>query len=231
MYGRRVAAVGRTLTFGVSEWLENNAQVLYDRQTNSLWSHATGVCLAGPLKGQKLERFTAGVVTPRIAWQTWRALYPHSLALSIDGREDSEFERYADYRRDPARVGLYPVVNRDRRLPAKTLVVGVARNGDAAAFPLGLLGRRPLVTGRVDGAQIVVLSDVRSGATAVWKVPAGAAPITRNGNVLAGANGRRWQAVTGRALNSGGPDLVPVPHTRVYWFAWSVFHPRTALRR
>jgi hypothetical protein len=231
VYGRR-AATGRTLTFGVSEWLQNNAQVLYDRETNSLWSHATGICLAGPLKGQKLERFTEGTVTPRIAWAAWRALYPRTRVLSVDGREDSAFERYADYRRDPARVGLYPVVNRDRRLPAKTLVVGVAQNGgDAAAFPLGLLGRRSLVTGRVGGAPIVVLLDARSGATAVWKIPSGADPLTRTGNILTAADGRRWDAVTGRALIGGGPNLPPVPHTRVYWFAWSAFHPRTTLAR
>ncbi len=229
MYGRRIGR--RTLTFGVSEWLENNAQVLYDRETNGLWSHATGVCLDGPLKGKKLERFTAGVVTPRIAWAAWRALYPHTLVLSVGGREDDAAERYADYRRDPARVGLYPAEVRDRRLPPKTLVVGVVPPGaEAAAYPLGLLGSRALVTDRLGGARIVVLLDNRSGATAVWKVPSGASTLTRNGNVLTGRGGRAWQAVTGRALG-GGPDLVPVPHTRAYWFAWSGFHPRTTLAR
>jgi len=227
VYGRRVA--GRTLTFGVSEWLEKNAQVLYDRETDGLWSHATGVCLAGPLRGKRLERFVAGTVTPRILWAAWRALYPTTRVLSVDGREDNASERYADYRRDPARVGLYPVANRDRRLPAKTLVVGVAPPGeDGVAYPLGLLNRRPLVTDRRNGTPLVVLLDNRSGATAVWKIPPDANTLTRNGNVLAGPDGRAWQAVTGRALG-GGPDLVPVPHTRAYWFAWSAFHPRTRL--
>jgi hypothetical protein len=203
VYGRR-AATGRTLTFGVSEWLQNNAQVLYDRETNSLWSHVTGVCLAGPLKGQILERFTAGTVTPRIAWAAWHALYPRTRVLSVDGREDSAFERYADYRRDPARAGCIRSFDRDRRLPAKTLVVGVAQNGgDAAAFPLGLLGRRSLVTGRWDDAPIVVLLDARSGATAVWKIPPGVSTLTRPGNVLAAPNGRRWHALTGRVLTGG----------------------------
>ena len=226
MYGRRVA--GRTLTFGVSEWLEKNAQVLYDRETDGLWSHATGICLAGPLKGKRLERF-AGRVTPRIAWQAWRALYPRTLVLSVDGREDNACERYEDYRRDPARVGLYPVANRDRRLPAKMLVVGVVLpGGDTVAYPLGLLARRPLVTDRwSDNTPFIVLLDNRSGATAAWKIPPGVSTLTRNGNVLAGPGGRRWQALTGRAL--GGADLVPVPHTRAYWFAWSAFHPRTRL--
>jgi len=149
--------------------------------------------------------------------------------LSVDSREDNASERYADYRRDPARIGLYPVANRDRRLPAKTLVVGVAPpSGDGVAYPLGLLARRSLVTDRRNGTPLVVLLDNRSGATAVWKVPPGANTLTRNGNVLTGPGGRAWQTVTGRALG-GGPDLVPIAHTRAYWFAWSTFHPRTRL--
>lgn len=53
MYAREVE--GRTLTFGVSGKLILNALVMYDRQTDSLWSQFLGVAVQGPLAGTKLE--------------------------------------------------------------------------------------------------------------------------------------------------------------------------------
>lgn len=237
MYGRRRVgpAAGRVLTFGASEWLENNAQVLFDHQTNSLWSHATGRCLAGPFRGQRLERLPGAMVVPRIAWAAWRDLFPHSLVLSVAGRENAAFDRYADYRNDPVRAGLYVPQRRDRRAPPKMLVVGVAVEhgaAAAAAYPLDVLRGRPLVADRVGGVPVLVVFNARSGATAVWRRPAARGDFSLTPNsVLVGPGGKRWHALTGRRLDAGaaGTDLSPVAHTRAYWFAWAAFHPRTTL--
>ena len=44
-----------TLTFGVSGALIMNALVMYDHQTDTLWSHFTGDAVQGPLVGTKLQ--------------------------------------------------------------------------------------------------------------------------------------------------------------------------------
>jgi hypothetical protein len=45
---------GRELSFGVSGLLYNSDVLLYDRQTNSLWSQLLAQAISGPLKGSRL---------------------------------------------------------------------------------------------------------------------------------------------------------------------------------
>ena len=49
-YDRRLAD-GRVLDFGTSGLLWNSALVMYDRQTETLWSHFTGAGVLGALTG------------------------------------------------------------------------------------------------------------------------------------------------------------------------------------
>ena len=47
----------QVLDFGTSGKLYQSALIMYDRQTESLWSHFTGEAVAGELTGTELERF------------------------------------------------------------------------------------------------------------------------------------------------------------------------------
>jgi len=60
------------LAFGVSGLLYRDALVMYDRETNTLWSHVDGRALDGPLLGETLEPVPAIHAT----WTQWNALYP-----------------------------------------------------------------------------------------------------------------------------------------------------------
>ncbi|MEF8853496.1 MAG: DUF3179 domain-containing (seleno)protein [Haloarculaceae archaeon] len=54
VYGRRVD--GRTLMFGVSGKLADDALVFYDRETGSLWKQPTGKCIAGRFEADDAAR-------------------------------------------------------------------------------------------------------------------------------------------------------------------------------
>ena len=229
MYSRRAA--GRLLTFGVSGRLFRNAQVMYDRETGSLWSHLTGEALGGPLRGERLERIAAGV-TPRITWRAWRRLYPHTAALSVDGRQDFPFDRYEQYRRDPARTGLYPVSHPDRRAAPKEMVLGVTLGRRRSkAYRHADLERRPLLADRVGDMDLLVYFDARgSGASAVFERPGGdGEPFRLEGDRIVAGDGKRWRAATGEPLSPRTPRLRTVPHVHAYWFAWADHHPGSAL--
>jgi hypothetical protein len=58
---------GRLLTFGVSGLLYNSDVLLFDRQTESLWSQLRKQAVTGPLKGQELEMLP-------VAHTAWRHL-------------------------------------------------------------------------------------------------------------------------------------------------------------
>ena len=75
MYDREIE--GQEYTFGVSGKLIMNVLVMYDRQTDSLWSQLLGEAVEGPLAGTKLT-FIESLQT---TWAEWKALHPNTLAL------------------------------------------------------------------------------------------------------------------------------------------------------
>jgi hypothetical protein len=126
-YERRVA--GRTLSFGVAGLLYNANFLMYDRETQSLWSQFRGDAIAGPLAGQRLRRL-------RVRQETlvsWLERHPDSKVLappseSIDYRY-SPFTSYWVSNRVPSRVDA-----QDERFHAKEVVLGVTRGGKARAY-------------------------------------------------------------------------------------------------
>ena len=48
--------------------------IIRDRQTGTLWQHATGEALMGPLKGVQLQ-LLGGELT---SWSRWKEMYPHT---------------------------------------------------------------------------------------------------------------------------------------------------------
>lgn len=76
VFSRRVN--GRELTFGVSGKLYENNLIMYDHQTESLWSQLLGQAVAGSLRGARLALKTASQTT----WENWRVEHPDSLVLS-----------------------------------------------------------------------------------------------------------------------------------------------------
>jgi len=60
------------LTLGTSGKLYLSDLVMYDRQTESLWSQIEGRAVAGVLAGAELAR----VPVQTVAWAQWRAAHP-----------------------------------------------------------------------------------------------------------------------------------------------------------
>ena len=84
-------ARGRTLHFGVSGLLYNSDVLLYDRETESLWSQLQGQAITGPLKGAPLKQ----IAMAHTSWGDWLKRHPDTLLLS----RNTGFKR--DYERDP----------------------------------------------------------------------------------------------------------------------------------
>ncbi len=126
---------GRTLEFGVSGLLFQSDVLMYDRQTESLWSQLGMMAVSGPAVGQKLILLTAEHMT----WRAWREKYPAGLVLSTDTghRRDYARQPYGDYQRS-SRL-MFPVRGKRRDLPIKEMVAGVVLDGVARAYPYSQL--------------------------------------------------------------------------------------------
>jgi Protein of unknown function (DUF3179) len=187
---------GRRLTFGVSGLLLHANQILYDRQSGSLWSQLAGRAISGHYLGTRLRPLPLAEVT----WGRWQREHPDTVVLSIRrdqyatrfthpftyvdaGGEELSFDPYLSY---TEKVNVYysEVV---RGLADSTLVIGVRIDGVAKAYPLYRL-RRP-VRDVVAGHRLRLMPDPAALSAEVFE------------------HERR------------------IPATPVYWFAWRAFYP------
>lgn len=128
---------GKNSTFGVSGLLYNSDVLLYDRQTESLWSQIMAKSISGPLKGQTLEILNLS----HTSWQDWKKRYPESLVLSTNTGylRDYESTPYQGY--DKSKALYFPVANLDKRYHPKEYVLGVEVNGQFKAYPFAELSQ------------------------------------------------------------------------------------------
>ena len=127
------------MNFGVSGLLHNSDVLLYDRQTESLWSQIMMRAISGPMKGTDLQQIVASNTT----WADWLGKHPDTLVMSTDtGYRFINYDEdpYSDYKKSN-RV-WFPLTNTDKRQRRKEWVLGVTVGAQAKAFPLRQLFRQ-----------------------------------------------------------------------------------------
>ncbi len=234
VFARSVA--GQELTFGVSGKLIMNAVVLYDHQTDTLWSQFLAQAVDGPLAGTKLELLPAEITT----WEVWRERHPDTLALDKTGTlAISSYDPYTSYY-SSRRAGILGESNSDERLLKKEFVVGLNDDRVQRAYPFRYLSDSPvlndsyagdpIVVGFVpDSATVAVFSRTVEGRLLTFDEAAGKV----NGQLLMrdAETGTTWGRITGEALDGplAGERLEQLPTFVAFWFAWTDFYPDTEL--
>jgi hypothetical protein len=118
---------GRERRFGVSGLLHKSDLLMFDRETESLWSQIVARAVTGELMGKRL-RVLRSRVEP---WGRWKHQHPETTILSrrTGHRRRYGTSPYGDYRHSDRL--LFPAPE-DRRLHPKTPVVGL-RTADGVA--------------------------------------------------------------------------------------------------
>lgn len=230
MYARDLA--DQRLDFGVSGKLIMNALVMYDRQTETLWSQFLGRAVEGPLAGTELTPLPAALVR----WKSWRALHPDTTALDQGGVVIDAYSNY--YLRPDA--GIIGERNRDERLFPKTLVLGLVLPEGRKAYAHHRLADAPALNDRVGGQPVLVAWDGEARTAAAFDPAVDGRALTFDA-AEPGADGAArlrdretdttWAALTGEALEGelAGRRLQPLTAFTVFWFAWSDYFPNTLL--
>ena len=242
-YDRRLGE--RILDFGTSGLLYNSALVMYDRQTETLWSHFTGEAAIGHLTGAELDVLPVSTVS----WADWREANPDGLVLSRDTGFDRSYgtNPYPGYDDVDSAPFLFEG-EVDGRLAAKERVLGIERDGDAAAVRLDVLredGVRELdlggeklvawvVSGTTSALDAGTVSDGRDvGATGVFSRVVDGQELTfeATGDDFVDDETRSTWKVLGEATAGplAGTQLEAVPHVDTFWFAWAAFQPESAV--
>jgi hypothetical protein len=158
-FDRRIG--DRKHRFGVSGLLYNSDLLMFDRETESLWSQIRAEAVTGPLLGRRLVLLRSRITR----FGQWRSEHPRTSVLS---RETGHARRYGvspygDYHRSERL--LFPAP-RDGRYHPKMPTVGLrVPDGESRAYPAAELARSGgHVEERFAGHPVRVSYDADTGA-------------------------------------------------------------------
>ena len=237
-YDRRLG--DRIFDFGTSGSLFNSSLVMYDRQTESLWTHFEGKAVVGSLTGQRLTTLPISTTS----WEKFRDAHPEALVLSrVTGfRRDYGRNPYPGY--DDVNTNPFLFNGKvDGRLAAKARVVVVRDDsGPAVALPLDQLFQQLVVPFEAQGRQVVALLErgtstaldnpdlsdgYDQGSTGVFLAELNGESVDLSavaGGFLDSKSGLTFD-IFGVATDGSGTRLEPVEHLDTFWFAIGAFDP------
>jgi Protein of unknown function (DUF3179) len=230
----RAEGQGKELHFENAGVVGGN-EVFRDKESGSRWQQSSLEALSGPMKGEHLK-LRSFLLTN---WGEWRKLHPDTLVLKpLPGYAERIPEENKLVQEGLLQRGKAPdgVLRTDDRLPPKTMILGLDVAGANKAFPLNALRRSRVVNDTLGQTPILIVHQPDSDTTTAFS-----ARLKGKTLIFAAANPEateltdtqtrsRWDAyghcVAGQLK---GSDLQPLIIEPEYWFAWSEFHPDTAI--
>ena len=150
MYSRKIG--GKDYRFGVSGLLYKSNVLMYDQQTESLWSQVLQHAVTGPMTDTKLSRLPSTLTT----WGKWRRKHPGTDALTPATGHVRDYSRdpYEDYYE--SRSGLFGFLKGGPGAEEKELVVGVEINNITKAYKLDELRSSSPVHDKIGTSEITL---------------------------------------------------------------------------
>jgi hypothetical protein len=239
-FDRRVD--GEVLDFGTSGSLHRSALVMYDRQTESLWTQFDGLSVIGTLVGEELESLTVSTVS----WGDFVAAHPAATVLSRDTGYDRPYgtNRYGALDTLEKPLSGWFTEEVDGRFAPFDRIVGIDRGDRPLGVMHSLVAAAGVVSAEIDGRSVTVWHrpgtaspindhDIAAGddvgATGAFLTETGAGDLTfvrTADGFVDDRTGSTWN-ILGEAVAGplAGATLEPIPHLDTFWFAWSTAHP------
>jgi hypothetical protein len=142
-------------SFGVSGLLYQSDVLMYDRETNSLWSQLAMKSVSGKAVGSELK----WLPSQHLTWKAWKTKYPNSKVLSLDTGYNRNYNAtpYGSYiNSDDV---MFPVPKNRDDLSNKTWVVGVIIDGVAKAYDVNKLPDKKEVKDKIGKTKIIIKYD------------------------------------------------------------------------
>ncbi len=155
---------GKRHTFGVSGLLYQSDLLMYDHQTESLWSQVGMHAVSGSLTGEKLTPMSL----EHTIWKDWRTAHPSTVVLSTKTGSFRNYDRdpYAGY--GESSELFFDITHVDSRYHPKEWVVGIEILGVTKAYPfLELKKVSSPVSDLVNGQRVTVRFNAASHSASV----------------------------------------------------------------
>ena len=227
-------------SFGVSGLLYNSNLLLYDRETDTLWSQMYEQAVNGP----RIREIPERVQVLEASFGTLTVMFPDAMVMT---RATGYLRDYGAYPYDDYRQhsGLfYPVTNIDNRMHPKTRVLGVRTGSgvddtvETKVYQLGAFGDGlQAINDQVGDTSVVVVGSTELNfAVAYDRELADGTILTFTAidadlpNIMSDDEGNVWDAF-GAAVSGprAGQQLGMADAYVAYWFAWVAHFPNAGM--
>ena len=223
---------GRTLTFHVAG-INNQNFLMRDEETGSFWQQVSGKCISGPLLGQQLELSRS----EELSFGLWKQEAPAGKVLAPDPRFA---HLYATADLESRTRKLSTVTRSAPALPPRELVVGIAMDDGARAYPVSTVQAEMLTQDNLAGTPLLLVlgPDQKSIRAFIRRIPGDDREV--DFYMMTGQEWAMMDSVTaslwdfrGCALSglARGKCLARASILKDYWFDWQQYHPQTLVFR
>ena len=202
-----------------------------DATTKSWWQQATGVAVAGPLKGQSLKE----IASQQMSLSAWLRLHPNSTVLEPDSTFKEKYEHLGNYNRGTIENSL------EKRDSAswefKSWVVGVLHNNIAKAYDWSELEKKEIIEDSLPGLPIVIALEKDTASFHVWSRLVDGQSLqfekSKAQNTLMDINTHSTWNMNGVCIEGVLKDkqLQTVQAYQEFWHSWKNFHPNTLMHK
>jgi hypothetical protein len=198
--------------------------VFEDATTKSWWQQATGVSIAGPLKGYSLKEIPSSQVTA----DAWLREHPNSLVMKPDTLFMDRYFKLEDYDKGTMRS---PLVRRDNgSWRHNSWVVGVANSYASKAYDWNELLRKRIIQDSVDEKPILLTIENDSASFHAYDRRLDGTPLSftmaTGKDRLTDENTHSSWNMDGLCIDGSlkGRRLLPVQCYNEFWHSWQTFH-------
>jgi hypothetical protein len=212
---------GEVLDFGHRGWLLDESFIFYDKTYDSLWVQATGQCIAGKFRGERLQ----AIPVTHTTWAAWSSLYADTLVLAKPSHRIGQYlhDSYEPaYRQWGTQFGL-----------------AVFAGDGAKLYPLEELRGVPVVQDAIGGQAVLIVYHEPSGTALAFDSTIAGQLIefehveTTEHDVMIRdrSSGGTWSGLSGRARapRGAGPQLQQLRTSQFVVSKWHKHFPGAAV--
>jgi hypothetical protein len=221
---------GRVLHFHLAG-INNQNFIMRDEETGTWWQQVNGKAIHGPLQGHQLKQ----VFHDEVSFAIWKRESPQGRVLKpVESVVAANQYEAADWETRVGRMRPVAETDVDKRLAARTLVLGIEVAGKSVAYPMSALQKQSPIMDVVGSAPIMlVLGDDHRSARAYERVVDGRRLEffqQTDRQLLDAETGSTW-SFEGKAVAGplAGRQLKKVFVLEDFWFDWRLYHPDTTI--
>ena len=211
-------------SFGVSGFLYNSNLLLYDRETESLWSQMLQLAVNGP----RLREVPSPIQVIETTFATLKMMYPDAMVMSRDTGHVRVYDDYpyGDYKNSDQL--LFRVSRQDNRMLLKQRVIGIYDFDESKVYQLGGFSGTQTINDQFKDQSIVVVGNSLLSFGAIYsRELADGTILAFEGiqddlpNVMTDTEGNVWD-IFGKAVSGPrvGTQLELTQSYTAMWFAW-----------